>query len=238
MRIVRTLRTSVRALRRNVMRSVLTTLGIIIGIAAVIAMMEIGNGVSGQIQKSLSGLGANNLMVFPGSGFGGGVQLGSGSRVTLTAEDAEAILERCDAVAEVAPIVNANGQVIAGGNNWPAGSITGTTPAFLDVRDWDVVDGEPFTDRDVIARAPVCLLGQTLVRELFRGQSPVGKEVRLQGVNLKVVGVLAPKGANMFGRDQDDVLVAPWTTIKDRISSGGSAGASAGAAGSESGTGS
>jgi ABC-type antimicrobial peptide transport system permease subunit len=229
MRVFRTIRTAVRALRRNVMRSVLTTLGIIIGIAAVIAMMEIGNGVSGQIQKSISSLGANNLMVFPGNSFGGGVSYG-GSRVSLTVQDAEAILERCPAVSNAAPVVNASGQVIAGGNNWPAGSINGTTPAYLEVRDLHVEEGEPFTDRDVIASAPVCLIGKTLVRELFRGRSPIGQEVRLQNVNLRVVGVLAPKGANMFGRDQDDVLLAPWTTIKYRISSGG--GATAAASGS------
>lgn len=226
MRIVRTLRTSVRALRRNIMRSVLTTLGIIIGIAAVIAMMEIGNGVSAQIQQSLSSLGANNLMVFPGSGWGGGAN--QGSRVTLTVQDCEAILDRCPAVMNAAPVVNANGQVIYAGNNFPAGGIMGTTPAYLEVRGLPVEEGEPFTDRDVIASAQVCLIGKTLVRELFGGQSPVGKEVRINNVSLRVVGVLAPKGANMWGRDQDDVIIAPWTTIKYRISAGSGAEAAAG----------
>jgi ABC-type antimicrobial peptide transport system permease subunit len=225
MRVVRTLRTAIRALRRNVMRSVLTTLGIIIGIAAVIAMMEIGNGVSRQIQQSLSSLGANNLMVFPGSGWGGGAN--QGSRVTLTVQDAEAILERCPAVMNAAPVVNANGQVIYAGNNFPAGGIMGTTPAYLEVRGLPVEEGEPFTDRDVVASAQVCLIGKTLVRELFGGQSPVGKEVRINNVSLRVVGVLAPKGANMWGRDQDDVIIAPWTTIKYRISAGGGEAAAA-----------
>jgi ABC-type antimicrobial peptide transport system permease subunit len=218
MRIVRTVRTSVRALRRNVMRSVLTTLGIIIGIAAVIAMMEIGNGVSRQIQQSLSTLGANNLMVFPGSGWGGGAN--QGSRVTLTVQDCEAILERCPAILNAAPVVNANGQVIYAGNNFPAGGIMGTTPAYLEVRGLPVEEGEPFTDRDVVASAQVCLIGKTLVRELFGGQSPIGKEVRISNVNLRVVGVLQAKGANMWGRDQDDVIIAPWTTVKYRLSAG------------------
>ena len=235
MRIIRTLRTAVRALRRNIMRSVLTTLGIIIGIAAVIAMMEIGNGVSKQIQQSLSTLGANNLMVFPGSGWGGGAN--QGSRVTLTVQDAEAILERCPAVLNAAPVVNANGQVIAGGNNYPAGGIMGTTPAYLEVRGLPVEEGEPFTDRDVVASAQVCLIGKTLVRELFGGVSPVGKEVRINNVSLRVIGVLAAKGANMWGRDQDDVIIAPWTTVKYRISSGGGAeGAAASGGGSGGGT--
>lgn len=220
MRVIRTVRTAVRALKRNVMRSILTTLGIIIGIAAVIAMMEIGNGVSGAMQKSIAALGSNNLMIYPGNSFGGGVSYGSGSRVNLTAQDAEAILERCPAVKEVAPIVNASGQLIAGGNNWPGNNVMGTTPAYLEVRDWAVEEGEPFTDRDVQTSAMVCLVGKTLVTELFRGQSPIGREIRLQNVNLRVVGVLAAKGANMFGRDQDDTLLMPWTTIKYRISSG------------------
>jgi ABC-type antimicrobial peptide transport system permease subunit len=235
MRLVRTLRTAVRALRRNIMRSVLTTLGIIIGIAAVIAMMEIGNGVSKQIQQSLSTLGANNLMVFPGSGWGGGAN--QGSRVTLTVQDAEAILERCPAVMNAAPVVNANGQVIYAGNNYPAGGIMGTTPAYLEVRGLPVEEGEPFTDRDVVASAQVCLIGKTLVRELFRGQSPVGKEVRISNVNLRVVGVLAAKGANMWGRDQDDVIIAPWTTVKYRLSAGGGEAAAATGGGGSGGTG-
>ena len=231
MRVYRTVRTAIRALRRNVMRSVLTTLGIIIGIAAVIAMMEIGNGVSNQMQKSIAALGSNNLTVYPGSSFGRGVSYGSGSRITLTAQDAEAILERCPAVRAVAPIVNADGQLIAGGNNYPANAIYGTTPSYLDVREWPVEEGEMFTDRDVVTSAQVCLIGKTLVRELFRGQDPIGKEVRLQNVSLRVIGVLGPKGANMFGRDQDETILIPWTTVKYRISAGGSSAAAAATSG-------
>ena len=227
MRVLRTIRTAVRALRRNVMRSVLTTLGIIIGTGAVIAMTGIGKGVKNQMEKSIAALGSNNLTVFPGSSFGGGVSYGSGSRVTLTAQDADAIAEGCPAVRAVAPIVNVSGQLIAGGQNYPGNNIVGTTPTYLEVRDWPVEEGEAFTDRDVVSGAPVCLVGKTLVRELFHGQSPVGKEVRLLNVNLRVLGVLGPKGANMFGRDQDETLLLPWTTIKYRISSGSSSTGSA-----------
>ncbi|QOV88505.1 ABC transporter permease [Humisphaera borealis] len=235
MRVTRTIRTAVRALRRNIMRSILTTLGIIIGIAAVIAMMEIGNGVSAQIQKSITSLGANNLMIWPGSSFGGGVSYSSG-RITLTNQDCDAIMERCPAVLDAAPIVNASGQLISGNSNYQVESIMGTTPAYLAIRELQIEEGEPFTDRDVVAGSPVCLVGKTVVRELFRGQNPVGREIRLQNVNLKVVGVLAPKGANMFGRDQDDVLLAPWTTIKYRISTGSGGSGSSSSAGDSSGT--
>jgi len=233
MRAIRTIYTAVRALRRNVMRSVLTTLGIIIGIAAVIAMMEIGNGVSAQIQKSITSLGANNLSIRPGSSYGGGVTYASG-RVTLTSQDADAIVEQCPAVLDAAPVVDADGQLISGSGNYSPDDIIGTTPAYLSIRDLEIEEGEPFTDRDVLASAQVCIIGKTVVKELFKGQKPIGREIRLQGVNLRVIGVLAPKGSSMFGRDQDDVLLAPWTTIKYRISSSSGGSESAAAAGGSS----
>ncbi|HEX8916168.1 MAG TPA: ABC transporter permease [Humisphaera sp.] len=236
MRILRTLRTSVRALARNVMRSVLTTLGIIIGTGAVIAMTGIGKGVSDQMQRTIQALGSNNLTVFPGSSFAGGVSAGTGSRVTLTAQDAEAIAERCPAVRAAAPIVNTRAQAIVGGQNYSVDNIVGTTPVYLSVREWPLTEGENFTDRDVTASSAVCLVGQTLVRELFRGRSPLGQEVRLNNVNLRVIGVLGPKGANMFGRDQDETIVLPWTTVKYRISSSGTADAAAGGSSGTSGS--
>src|SRR6516164_3937575 len=215
----RTLRMAVLALSRNIMRSVLTTLGIVIGVAAVIAMMEIGQGSSAAIQKTIESMGANILMVLPGTASSGGVRFGSGSVTTLTPQDAEAILRDCPAVDGVAPVVRARTQVIYGNRNWVPVFIYGTTPAFLDVRDWRELDeGEAFTDRDVRNGSKVCLLGATLVRELFQNESPVGKEVRVQNVAFRVVGVLSRKGANMMGMDQDDILLAPWTTIKYRVS--------------------
>jgi ABC-type antimicrobial peptide transport system permease subunit len=206
------------ALRRNVMRSALTTLGIVIGIAAVIAMMEIGQGSSAAVQKTIQSMGANNLLVQPGTASSGGVSFGSGTIVTLTPQDAESI-SQCPAVDAVAPVVRARTQVIYGNRNWVPLYIYGTTPSFLEVRDWtDLAEGEPFTDRDVRNSSKVCLLGQTLVKELFQDESPVGKGVRVQNVTFKVVGVLSRKGANMMGLDQDDILLAPWTTIKYRVS--------------------
>ena len=200
------------------MRAMLTTLGIVIGVGAVIAMMEIGAGSSSAIQKSISSMGANVLLVLPGTAASGGVSFGAGSVKTLTPEDLEAILRECPAVRNGAPIVRARTQVIYGSRNWVPSGIYGTTEAFLDVRDWgSLAEGEPFNDRDVLNANKVCIVGQTLVRELFQGESPVGKEIRVKNVLFRVVGVLRAKGANMMGSDQDDILLAPWTTIKYRV---------------------
>ncbi len=217
-KIYRIVRMAVLALRRNVMRSVLTTLGIIIGVGAVITMMEIGKGSATAVKQTIASMGANNLLVMPGTASSGGVSFGSGSVITLTPQDAEAIQRECPAVDAVAPLVRARTQVVYGNRNWVPLYIYGTTPAYLDIRDWEDMDeGEPFTYRDVLGGTKVCLLGQTLVRELFQGESPIGKEVRIQNVSFRVVGVLSRKGANMFGMDQDDLVVAPWTTIKYRV---------------------
>ncbi|MDD4889548.1 MAG: ABC transporter permease [Phycisphaerae bacterium] len=231
MKLARTLKTALRALRRNVMRAALTTLGIVIGVGAVIAMMEIGGGSSTAIQKTIASMGASTVLVMPGTAASGGISFGAGSVMTMTPQDAEAILRNCPSVASVAPVVRAQGtQVVYGNRNWVPQSITGTTPEFLDVRDWnDLAEGDPFSERDVRNGSKVCLIGQTLVRELFGGQSAVGKEIRIQNVSFKVVGVLRSKGANMMGMDQDDIVLAPWTTIKNRVAGSANAGQSAAA---------
>ncbi|MEW6441123.1 MAG: ABC transporter permease [bacterium] len=217
LRLRRMLRTALSGLRRNVMRAALTALGIVIGVASVIAMMEIGRGSSSAIQTTISSMGANVLLVLPGTAASGGVSFGAGSAMTLSPGDAEAIKKECPAIRAAAPIVRARTQVVYGNRNWVPSSINGTTPEFLEVRDWKIAEGAPFTDRDVRNANKVCLVGQRLVRELFQGRSPIGQEVRVKNVPFRVVGVLASKGANMMGMDQDDILVAPWTTIKYRV---------------------
>jgi ABC-type antimicrobial peptide transport system permease subunit len=217
MKIYRTTRTALRALRRNPLRALLTTLGIVIGVGAVIAMMEIGTGSSAAIRRSIATMGANVLLVVPGTAASGGVSFGAGTVTTLTPEDGEAILRECPAVRSMAPIVRARTQVVYGSRNWVPQQMIGTTAAFLDIRDWSVAEGDVFSERDVLNSNKVCLIGQTLARELFAGESPVGREVRVKSVAFRVVGVLAAKGANMMGSDQDDILLAPWTTIKYRV---------------------
>jgi ABC-type antimicrobial peptide transport system permease subunit len=213
----RTFRTAITALIRNPLRAMLTTLGIVIGVAAVIAMMEIGAGSSSAIQKSISSMGANVLNVTPGAASSGGVTFGSGSSTTLTPEDSDAILRECPAVRDATPLVRTRTQVVYGNRNWVPTFIYGCTPAYLNVQNWTVAEGAAFTDRDVANANKVCVLGQTLVRELFQGESPVGRELRIKNVSFRVVGVLGRKGANMMGMDQDDIILAPWSTIKYRV---------------------
>jgi ABC-type antimicrobial peptide transport system permease subunit len=219
-KLYRIVRTALRALRRNVMRSALTTLGIVIGVGAVIAMTEIGQGSSMAVQQTIASMGANILLVMPGTASTGGVSFGSGSVLTLTPQDADAVARECPAVDAVATVVRCRTQLTFANKNWVPTYIYGTTPSFLDVRDWrDLEEGEPFTDADVRNGTRVCLIGQTIKREMFNGQSPLGRELRLQNVAFKVVGVLSPRGANMMGIDQDDIVLAPWTSIKARVSS-------------------
>jgi ABC-type antimicrobial peptide transport system permease subunit len=217
-RFQQTLRTALRALRRNIMRSALTTLGIVIGSGAVIAMIEIGQGSALSVKKTIASMGSNNLLIQSGTAASGGVTFGSGTIKTLTPQDVEAILRECPAVAEAAPLVRTRTQVIYGNKNWVPPYIYGTTPEYLSVREWDVVDGEAFSEREVRNSSKVCLVGQTLVRELFDGRSPIDEEIRIQNVPFRVIGVLARKGASMTGMDQDDCVLAPWTTIKYRVS--------------------
>src|SRR5438552_1192344 len=219
MRVVtRTFGTALKALRRNIMRSALTCVGIVIGIAAVIAMMEIGNGISALNEKTISTLGANNLQIMPGQAASGGVSWGQGSAMTMTAEDCDAVIRECNALRVAAPQVRSSGQIIYENRNWVPMQIIGSTPAYLDARQWPVAEGDCFTDQDVRNSSKVCLIGETIRRQMFGDENPIGKEIRLKNASLKVLGVLAKKGASMFGQDQDDFVFAPWTTIKYRVS--------------------
>ena len=218
MKMLRTLKMASLALRHNIMRAALTTLGIVIGVAAVITMMEIGNGAKVAIQRTMASMGANTLVILPGAMSIAGVNTGSGAMMTLTPQDVEAILKECPSVVWAAPIVRARAQVVYGNRNWVPTYVYGTAPLFLDIRDWtEMAEGEAFTDHEVLNSSKVCLVGQTIVRELFGGQSPLGKHVRIRNVDFKVIGVLHKKGANLMGMDQDDILLAPWTTIKYRV---------------------
>src|ERR1051326_6170392 len=179
MQCYRTCKLALWALRRNILRAALTTLGIVIGVAAVIAMMEIGHGSALAIQRTIASMGANNLLVMPGTAASAGVSFGAGSKMTLTPQDADAIEQDSPAVGNVAPVVRARTQVVYGNRNWVPLFIYGTTPAFLDVRQWDIDQGRAFTDQEVYSTAEVCVIGQTIVRELFQGQSPLGQVVRI-----------------------------------------------------------
>ncbi|OGV53091.1 MAG: hypothetical protein A2X49_17310 [Lentisphaerae bacterium GWF2_52_8] len=215
----RTLLTAFLAIRRNPLRSLLTTFGIVIGVAAVIAMMEIGNGSSSAIAKSFESMGANTIMVMPASTTNSGISQGTGSSMKLSPGDCDAIIKECPAVAAAAPVVRGRAQIIYGGKNWSPSYIYGSTPDFLKVREWsELEEGECFTDKDVMNSNKVCLLGKTIANELFEGESAIGKEIRVKNVTFRVVGVLKKKGANMMGMDQDDVLLVPWTTLKYRVS--------------------
>jgi putative ABC transport system permease protein len=206
-----------RALRRNKMRSFLTMLGIIIGVAAVIAMLAIGQGAEYSVQQQIDALGTNVLIVFPGSQQQGGLRGGAGTMTTLTEDDAMAIQRECPSVALISPGTRSGGQVIAGNQNW-ATSVEGCGADYLEIRKWGVDYGEFFTEADVKAATKVCVMGKTVADALFPEASPVGQNVRIRNVPFKVIGVLSKKGQNAMGQDQDDIILAPYTTVLRRLS--------------------
>ena len=211
------------------MRSALTTIGIIIGVAAVIAMVEISNGSKTALMQTMSTMGANNLLIQSGAAASGGVSWGLGSAKTLTPQDAIEIGGQCENVEAVAPIVQVRGQIVRGNKNWTPQSVYGTTPDYLIVRDWTNMDsGHMFSDQDVRGSVKTCVIGLTIAKELFEGENPIGQDIRVQNVALRIVGVLGRKGASMFGQDQDDIVLAPWTTIKYRVSGTNTGGSSGG----------
>jgi putative ABC transport system permease protein len=212
-----TLRAALRALRRNKMRSVLTMLGIIIGVAAVIAMVSIGQGADAAVQEQIRSLGTDMLMVVPGATTATGVRSGWGGVSTLTVADAKAIKKDCPAVNEVSYFKRAVVQIVAGDKNWSTAA-QGAPPSFFRVRDWPVVLGNEFTERDEDGASRVAILGQTPVEQLFGpGHDPVGSLVRIKNVPFRVVGVLEAKGQAMWGQDQDDIILIPFSTAERRV---------------------
>ena len=209
-------RIAVRALRVNKLRSVLTMLGIIIGVAAVIAMVSVGSGAQARIAEQIQSLGSNMLVVLSGSINQGGVRIGAGSQLTITEEDAWAIQREVGGVHAAAPAMRGGGQVVWGNLNWST-TIQGVTPEFFEARDWPVVAGQPFSQEAVDGATKVALLGQTVARNLFADQDPVGQVIRIKKVPFTVVGVLDKKGQTTWGQDQDDLIVVPLSTAKRKL---------------------
>ena len=216
MRYLQILKVAYRALIRNKMRSSLTMLGIIIGVGAVIAMVGIGQGAKRMIDAQVASLGDNLLTIFSGSHFHGGVRGGAGTITNLTDDDAKAILESCPAVTRITPRVRSSAQIVAGNLNWAA-SVEGYSPDFVYIRSWPVASGSFFTEQDVRGATKVCVMGKTVVDNLFPGQDPVGEIIRINKLPFRVVGVLSAKGPNAFGHDQDDIVIVPYTTAQKKI---------------------
>jgi len=211
------LKVAFRALRRNKLRTALTMLGIIIGVGAVVAMVGFGNGAKAQVQSTIAALGQNVIMIFSGSVNRNGVYTGSGGAGTLTVDDALAIEKEVPGIVAVSPEVRSGAQIMAGNNNWST-SVMGEGVGYLTIRQWDVADGTMFTEAHVRSAAKVCVLGKTTADKLFPDEDPVGKTIRIRNVPMKVLGVLRSKGASMFGSDQDDTILVPYTTGMRRFS--------------------
>lgn len=206
-----------RALANNKLRAFLTMLGIIIGVASVIAMLAIGQGSKRSIQKQISEMGSNMIMIHPGAEMRGGVRQDPSSMQTLKLENYETLRDECMYLSAISPNVSASGQLISGSNNYPS-SVSGVSIGYLTIRQLTVEQGEMFTEEDIRTAAKVCVIGKTIVDNLFPdGQDPIGKIIRCNQVPLRVVGVLKSKGYNSMGMDQDDVVLSPYTTVMKRL---------------------
>ena len=219
MRVGSTINVAFRALRRNKLRSVLTALGIIIGVAAVIAMVGIGNGAKAQVEAQIASLGQNVILVFSGSTTSSGIRTGWGSAGTLKVEDAEAIRREVSGVVAVSEEVRSPTQVAAGNQNWLT-QVLGESADYLDIRQWQLADGASFTPQDVRSANKVCVIGRTTATQVFGNDDPVGQVLRVKNVPFVVTGVLTPKGLSALGSDQDDVVIMPYTSAMKRIIGG------------------
>jgi len=218
---VQTVMLSFRALRRNPLRTVLTTLGVLIGVAAVVAVIAIGEAASRGVQNSIREMGSNVLMIFPGGMFRGGVH--TGGAVTLTDEDGWAIARELQGIAGVSPVVSTGAQLVAGGLNWST-SVMGTGHQYPQVKNWTLTSGAFFTEAQMKGAAKVCIIGNTVATQLYPGQDPVGQVLRVKKLPFRVIGVLSVKGSSSWGTDQDDVVIAPYTTVQKKLQRGATVG--------------
>ncbi|MBV8252132.1 MAG: ABC transporter permease [Chitinophaga sp.] len=217
MSIFNLIRLALRALQRNKLRAFLTMLGIIIGVAAVIAMVAIGQGSKESIQTQLGNMGSNMVTILPSSNVAGGARMDASSFQSLTLVDVTALQKQATLLTAVSPVASIKGQSISGPFNWPT-SLQGGNTDYFDIRKLTVQDGIAYSESDVASAAKVCLLGKTVVDNLFpNGESPIGKVIRFNKIPLQVIGTLVPKGVSSFGQDQDDIIVAPYTTIQKRM---------------------
>lgn len=211
------MKVALNALKRNKMRSFLTMLGIIIGVASVITMLAIGQGSKKSIQDQIASMGSNMLFVMPANMRSGGVQQGNSSSQRLTVADVTAIRTGCEAVVAVSPEVRSSSQAVYGNSNWPT-TIYGGNEDYLAIKSWEVINGRNLTAEEARGSSKVCLIGRTVADELFgEGVDPTGETIRFKNIPFKIIGVLKEKGQNSFGQDQDDVLIAPYTTVQKRI---------------------
>lgn len=217
MNVLNLFRIALIALQRNKLRAFLTMLGIIIGVAAVIAMVAIGQGSKQSIHDQLSNMGSNMITILPASNLTGGARIDASSLQTLTIDDVNALERKSEYLSAISPVSSTKGQAINGALNWPT-SMQGVGPDYFDIRKLTLKDGILFSENDVKAAAKVCVLGQTVVSNLFpNGEDPIGKVIRFNRIPFTVIGVLVPKGESAFGQDQDDIIVAPYTTVQKRI---------------------
>jgi putative ABC transport system permease protein len=217
MNLLNIIRIAIKAIRRNKLRSFLTMLGIVIGVAAVIAMLAIGNGSNESIRSTISSMGTNLVNVMPASLNQGGVQRGREMAQTLKVSDVEYLRDNCTSITAVSPEINGNGQIVFGSNNWPTDIFSGNED-YMFIKKYEVASGRIFTTQEIKSAAKVCLLGQTVIDNIFGDDiDPIGQTIRFNKIPFKVIGTLKEKGDNTFGQDQDDMMLAPYTTVMKRI---------------------
>jgi len=216
MRFTNTIKVSLRALRRNKMRSLLTALGLIIGIAAVITMVSIGDGAKNQVEAQVASLGQNVITVYPGNFTSGGMRSGWGGASTLTVEDADAIAREIPGAVAISCESRSRQQILANGLNWNT-QVTGESPDYLSIRAWPFASGGPFSEQDVRGMGKVAVIGKTVADQLFPNEDPLGQTLRIRNIPFKIVGVLTAKGFNLFGQDQDDVVIVPYSSHMRRV---------------------